>query len=357
MKAVVCLALLVSCVVAFSEEEGEIVYVKGRRQNRDPGTGNLRCNGVHADFRLFDAEIYSYAFVDPSQMEPGTYVEAVWMGPNKAGCSASRYPRIVNSAVPANSFTIIVDYKTCGFKTSSNSQIITYRNEASATLRLPSPPGQPGVIRRRTFKIPVACNGAANTDMTSTPVQYFEHIIGLPGAIGDFQVTFGALSRQYIRPIFGNQNDVSTYSLQLSLDPEYRDHYTILANKCWITPTADPADPVRYQFLEPQGCNKLGGEMVIAERRVNGELVYDVADVTFDVAEDAPAYYFHCEVNICQKGLENRCQPICRNSPRRLAARADDINQSDRLLSSAGETRRFKNAKIRINAQGQPYFT
>jgi len=353
----ICLALLVGCAVAaFSEEEGEIFYVKASKSSRDPGTGNLRCNGVKADYRLFDSEVYFHAFVNPNDREPGTYVEDVWVGPVKAGCSATRYPRNINNAINSNSYTIVVDYKTCGFISSATNEIIRFRNTVSATLRFPSPPGQPNVIRRRTYKIPVECIGAANTDLTSTPVQYFDHVEPLPGAIGNFDVTLGALSRQYIRPVFGLQKNVNTYSLELSLDAEYLNDFRFIASRCWITPTANPQDSTFYEFLKPRGCPvQLNGvprdSLVIVEQRGPGTVVFDVADVILDTAEDAPAYYFHCNVNICQKGLEQRCQQQCTSFGRFGAREAG----SDQRMTSGSEIRRNRDTKIRIDANGQPY--
>jgi Zona pellucida-like domain len=61
------------------------------------------------------------------------------------------------------------------------------------------------------------------------------------------------LSKQEVRPSFGNFiTQTNVHIIKIELDEKHQADYSIIANKCWATPTPDPDSTIRYDFLKPQ---------------------------------------------------------------------------------------------------------
>ncbi|XP_013411506.1 scavenger receptor cysteine-rich type 1 protein M130-like [Lingula anatina] len=109
-------------------------------------------------------------------------------------------------------------------------------------------------------------------------------------------------------------------NLYLDLKVLSSDTFTVLAVKCWASPSNDPADTVRHRLIE-NGC-AVDSTVKFLSWRLGGQ-TFTIQALKF--MTEHPLVYIHCEVRVCElKDRESRCIPRCTEDTSRRRRRRDN---------------------------------
>ncbi|OQV13741.1 hypothetical protein BV898_12056 [Hypsibius exemplaris] len=306
----------------------------GRAKN-SPGTilstdtkadavGGLTCSGEGFSYQV------NLTFLNP----PGV-VESVVIGSDrrKRAC----YARSVPSHGIQTGFQVEMPFDRCGVTVVEVDDVAVYSAEAWLAVRHPSSAGAGGREVLTGFRVPLRCDATLKSQLVGARTEYFPSVTVLPGITEGIprDITFDVTATQELRQSFGNTGLSNIHVITVELDAEWRDTYTIIGDKCWATPTSDPAtpDPNRYEFVSSVSCNVEGPDYVNLQRISPTKQVFEVA--AFEFLQPTSYIFFHCEVKVCPKtGDQSRCSESCSDAFGRRSGTARNATANDFRVSS-----------------------
>jgi len=220
----------------------------------------------------------------------------------------------------------VVDSNSCAVAPEANGTHIIYSAQLSGERGM----SNDIINRKQDLKLDWAC--ALEIDYLlslqsgiSTQMAQIEY--DLDNVEGTFQVAMGLWTdATYTTPVEGDVSVTVPDKVHIGvLLPDAAEQYKLQLKKCWATPSADANDALNYPFIEDFcGDDKELNEYETLEIYSNGDSQnarFAIESFAF-TADTAGAIYFHCNVRVCDSGLET-CTPTC-GARRKRSADEDD---------------------------------
>ncbi|XP_029375715.1 uromodulin-like 1 [Echeneis naucrates] len=220
---------------------------------------------------------------------------------------------------------LTVPWNKCGTQLVHNDTYYT----ASVTLyntmdSYTSPSGRAEVPQKR-LEVPIVCTYAnrmlISADVGSTGYNMIKDVIM---GLGSFQVTVQLMNGTVPLPHNYSLSSEEVVVVEVSLNTS-SEQIKVVINKCWATPTPNPADSYSYPFLE-NSCSL----NTYAKVLMNGNSSTSRVAVQIFSLVNVNVIYLHCQVHICVQLGSDTCVPDC------LQRTARSVNVVGSAFGSSG---------------------
>jgi len=239
--------------------------------------------------------------------------EAFMNGPSSAGADTNDGGDACKGVLTGDDYVFTSMLGTCGNAVNNNGTHMSYVNAVQAQQGT----SNDVITRKRTLMIDFGCDFALDHILTleegfSPTITNIEVDMGTEE--GEFEVTMAVYTDDQF-------TDVMTGPLELNVpDPIHvqisNDDLTVQLEKCWATPTNDPADALQYPFIDgfcgdDDEINTYES-LVVHKNGQDGESRFSLESFMFNDNADAEIY-IHCDISLCDSDTE-QCEPLCDGS-------------------------------------------
>ena len=205
----------------------------------------------------------------------------------------------------------------CGTKIKNNGTYLVYSNAIVGDVR-----EHDGVVtRKKTIHLDFGCAFESNMELSyeSDIHAMIDHVdITLERQDREFDLQMGVFTDDTFSELVHDGYSIVVPDMIHAgitlMDGE--DALVLFAEKCWATPTADPADPVQYVFLDNK-CSAVdvAGIFNLGENGISRQAQFNLQSFEFDGHPDG-VIYLHCHANVCNTEIED-CSHSCATRKRR----------------------------------------
>ncbi|XP_031166762.1 uromodulin-like 1 [Sander lucioperca] len=186
-------------------------------------------------------------------------------------------------------------------------------------------PNGTGEVPRIRLEVPIICtymkNMLVSVDFGSMGYDMVKDVIT---GLGSFQVTVQLMNGTMPLPHNSSLSSEEAVVLEVSITPS-SEQIKVVINRCWATPTQNPADPDSHTFLA-NSCSLNTYTKVL----MNGNSSTSRVSVQIFRIVNLNLIYLHCQVQICVPIKAHTCVPDC------LQRTAPSSNIIGRALGSSG---------------------
>lgn len=191
----------------------------------------------------------------------------------------------------------------CGVETTSNDTYITY------TGKLRNSPSM-GVSRQANrFELDVTCKFAKQVGVNLhdffIPI-YTSNLVEVDSVVGEFEVDMSLFTDAEMTQAMNQGHKVTIPEpIHAKLTLKDVDNLVVKIRNCWATPSADKDDTNSYLFIQDFSVlTSEGDDVAITENCISDEAAFSINSFSFG---DQSEVYLHCEVDLCNKTIEE-CQ-------------------------------------------------